>query len=288
MLWDFAHGFRDLLRAHPRALPLVAASPLRTPASLVMLEHLLATMGRAHITGVQAIYTLQCLVGFVIGHTLIGQGMPPIADTEPGPNDPSVRRQFPAGQFPTLHACYQPLPSGPLSRSLSTAYTRCSKAGLEMKGRHNEMKSKTQHYTVANGAVRLAVSEAGQGQTLLFVNGGGATQVVWRNIIAALVGAYRVVTFDLRNHGVSTNAYDTSFEGFQSDLEAIMDQVVGDRPLMIGWSLGADLAVLYAAAHPGRVAGLFLIDGAAPPQHAGDALRATPHGSGWQRISPLA
>ncbi len=104
VLWDFAHGFRDLLRAHPRVLPLVAASPLRTPASLVMLEHLLATMRRAHITGVQAIYTLQCLVGYVIGHTQIGQGMPPMDDTEPGPNGPSVWRQFPARQFPTLHA----------------------------------------------------------------------------------------------------------------------------------------------------------------------------------------
>lgn len=126
------------------------------------------------------------------------------------------------------------------------------------------MKAKTRHYTVANGAVRLAVSEAGQGQTLLFVNGGGATQVVWRNIIAALAGSYRMVTFDLRNHGASTNARDTSLDAFQSDLEAIMDHVVGDRPIMVGWSLGADLAVLYAAAHPGRVAGLFLIDGAAP------------------------
>jgi pimeloyl-ACP methyl ester carboxylesterase len=49
-----------------------------------------------------------------------------------------------------------------------------------------------------------------------------------------------------------------------TDAEAMMDQVVGVRPILIGWSLGADLAVWYAASHPGKVAGLFLIDGAVP------------------------
>ncbi len=49
-----------------------------------------------------------------------------------------------------------------------------------------------------------------------------------------------------------------------TDVETIMDEVAGDRPILVGWSLGADLAVWYAASHPGRAAGLFLIDGAVP------------------------
>lgn len=103
-LWAFAHAFRDVLRAHPRVLPLVATSPLRTPATLVVLDRLLQTVQRAQITGVQAIYALQCLVGFIIGHTLLGTGTPPVADQEPGPNGPTVWQQFPAEQYPTLHA----------------------------------------------------------------------------------------------------------------------------------------------------------------------------------------
>lgn len=35
-VWACAHVFRDVLRAHPRVLPLVATSPLHTSASLVM------------------------------------------------------------------------------------------------------------------------------------------------------------------------------------------------------------------------------------------------------------
>lgn len=103
-LWAFAHAFRDVLRAHPHVLPLVATSPLRTKASLVLLDRLLATIHRTQITGVQAIYALQCLVGFIVGHTWIETGTPPVADLEHGPNGPTVWRQFPAEHYPTLHA----------------------------------------------------------------------------------------------------------------------------------------------------------------------------------------
>jgi AcrR family transcriptional regulator len=103
-LWAFAHAFRDVLRAHPRVLPLVATSPLRTPATLAILDRLLATLHRAQITGVQAIYALQCLVGFIVGHTWIEIGTPPVADLERGPNGPTVWQQFPAASYPTLHA----------------------------------------------------------------------------------------------------------------------------------------------------------------------------------------
>jgi pimeloyl-ACP methyl ester carboxylesterase len=126
------------------------------------------------------------------------------------------------------------------------------------------MSIKEKHYKISNGEVQLAVSETGQGQTLLFFNGGGATQVSWKRLIHELHGPYRLVTFDFRNHGKTTRSSDVSFKRFLSDTEAVMDKVAGPRPLVVGWSLGADLAVWYAATHPGRVAGLFLIDGAVP------------------------
>jgi AcrR family transcriptional regulator len=102
-LWTIAHAFRDVLRAHPRVLPLVATSPLRTSASLVMLDRLLETFHQAQITGVQSIYALQCLVGFIVGHTLIGTGTQAVAGLEPGPNGPMVWQHFPAEQYPRLH-----------------------------------------------------------------------------------------------------------------------------------------------------------------------------------------
>jgi pimeloyl-ACP methyl ester carboxylesterase len=125
-------------------------------------------------------------------------------------------------------------------------------------------RTNVKHSKVTNGNVTLAVSESGQGPTLLFFNGAGTTQAAWKRIIRELAGPYRLVTFDFRNHGIATRSPDISFESFLSDAEAIMNKVAGQRPLVVGWSMGADLAVWYAAAHPGRVAGLFLIDGAVP------------------------
>jgi pimeloyl-ACP methyl ester carboxylesterase len=134
------------------------------------------------------------------------------------------------------------------------------------------MKTPRKHYKVPNGEVQLAVSETGQGQTLLFFNGGGATQVSWKRIIGELRGQYRLVTFDFRNHGKTTTSHNTSLESFLTDAEAMMDKVALDRPILVGWSLGADLAVWYAASHPGKVAGLFLIDGAVPVNLVSDPL----------------
>lgn len=126
------------------------------------------------------------------------------------------------------------------------------------------LRTKVRQRKTSNGSVKLAVSETGQGQTLLFLNGLGATQVTWKRIIRQLSGQYRFVTFDFRSHGKTTRSHDNTFESFQRDVEILMEEVAGDRPILVGWSLGADLAVWYAASHPGRVAGLFLIDGAVP------------------------
>jgi hypothetical protein len=102
-LWIFAHSMRDGLRAHPRVLPLIAASPLRTPGALLILDRLLDTIHRAGATGVKSIYALQVIVGYVIGHTLIQTGGRAV-DLEPGPSGPSAWRQVPAETYPRLHS----------------------------------------------------------------------------------------------------------------------------------------------------------------------------------------
>ena len=102
-LWIFAHSMRDGLRAHLRVLPLVAASPLRTPGALLIVDRLLGAIHRAGVTGVESIYVLQVIVGYVIGHTLVQTGGRAV-DLEPGPSGPSAWRQVPAEEYPRLHS----------------------------------------------------------------------------------------------------------------------------------------------------------------------------------------
>ncbi|MET9487003.1 alpha/beta hydrolase [Nocardia sp. NPDC006630] len=119
--------------------------------------------------------------------------------------------------------------------------------------------------TVSHGDVTLPVTRSGSGPQLVFINGAGATQVAWKAVIADLPG-YESITFDLRGHGKASTASTYKVADFLSDVEAVLAEVQADRPILIGWSLGADLALAYAAAHPGAVAGLVLVDGAVPIQ----------------------
>lgn len=118
--------------------------------------------------------------------------------------------------------------------------------------------------TVKNGSVTLPITQSGEGQQIIFVNGGGATQVVWKKIVQRLQGQYQTVTFDVRGHGKASAAKDYSFEAILSDVETVIGRVARGKPILVGWSLGADLAITYAARHPGAVAGVVVVDGAVP------------------------
>ena len=118
--------------------------------------------------------------------------------------------------------------------------------------------------TVQNGAVTIPVTTTGERQKLIFFDGAGSTQTFWRQVISRLTQRYTVLTFDFRGHGRASNSTDYSFDAFMSDAEVVMGEIGSGGPVVIGWSLGADLALSYAAAHPGTLGGLVLIDGAVP------------------------
>jgi esterase len=122
----------------------------------------------------------------------------------------------------------------------------------------------TRKLTVKNGAVTLPMTMSGHGRKLIFFNGVGSTQVIWRQVIGKLKSEYEIVTFDFRSHGEATASPDHSFEAFLSDAESVMAVVGSGRPIFVAWSFGADLALAYAAGHPGTLGGLVLVDGAAP------------------------
>ncbi|WP_069165420.1 alpha/beta fold hydrolase [Nocardia altamirensis] len=124
----------------------------------------------------------------------------------------------------------------------------------------NEKKS------VRNGSVALPITRSGAGQPVVFFNGIGATQASWKNVVAGLTDQFETITFDFRGHGKATSAGSYTFGDFLSDAETVMDDVLVERPIIVGWSLGADLAVAYAAKHPKRVGALVLVDGAVPIQ----------------------
>jgi pimeloyl-ACP methyl ester carboxylesterase len=108
------------------------------------------------------------------------------------------------------------------------------------------------------------VDTAGEGRPLLFLNGGFATQRHWDRVIHRLGGKHRTVTFDARARGKSDTSADYSTRGAIDDIGRVIEATGVERPILVGWSHGATIAVRYAAENPEQVAGLVPIDGAYP------------------------
>ncbi|MEU8825836.1 alpha/beta fold hydrolase [Streptomyces sp. NPDC048636] len=121
------------------------------------------------------------------------------------------------------------------------------------------------HFTVQHDGVTIPVSRGGRGRPLVLCPGLNSTQADLRELAGLLRRDHDVVTFDLRGHGLASAAERYSFDAFLSDLVAVLAELdLPSAPVLVGYSLGADLAVHYAAERPDAVAGLVLIDGANP------------------------
>ena len=73
---------------------------------------------------------------------------------------------------------------------------------------------------------------------------------------------YRVVALDERGHGRSTRVpVDVSREANVADVVFVIDQLALGPVILIGQSLGANLAFLVAARHPDRVRALVVAEG---------------------------
>ncbi|MCA2226244.1 alpha/beta fold hydrolase [Nonomuraea aurantiaca] len=124
------------------------------------------------------------------------------------------------------------------------------------------------HFTIHHDGVTLPVTRGGHGRPLVLCPGLNSTQAGLHELAELLRRDHDVLTFDLRGHGLASAADRYSFEAFLIDLTAVMAGPahldLDAAPTLVGYSLGADLAVHYAAQHPGTVAELVLIDGANP------------------------
>lgn len=137
----------------------------------------------------------------------------------------------------------------------------------------------------------LAVTDTGgTGIPLVYLNGCSADQSHWRKVIADLGPGWRHITYDERARGRSKKSADYSFEGCVRDVDAVLKARGMDRPLLVGWSYGAEIGVHWANRNPGRILGMVSVDGAYPVDWIDDAarerIRKLFHRLGW--IFPLS
>jgi pimeloyl-ACP methyl ester carboxylesterase len=83
-------------------------------------------------------------------------------------------------------------------------------------------------------------------------------------VISELDSGWRHITYDERARGRSKRSADYSFEACLRDIDAVLEATGVERPLLVGWSYGAALAVHWADCNPDRVLGVVAVDGGIP------------------------
>lgn len=116
--------------------------------------------------------------------------------------------------------------------------------------------------------VPLHFTSYGEGEpTLVCLNGVGVSTFFWKYIVRYFSGHHRVVTWDYRGHGRSGDPPKVTRDKFTvaasvQDLVAVMDEAGVEKAVLLGHSMGTQVALEMWRRHPERVSGLVLVCGA--------------------------
>ena len=120
-----------------------------------------------------------------------------------------------------------------------------------------------EQYLVLNG-LRLRFLERGpvNGRPMVLLHGTGDNARTWDLIAPHLASHFRVISLDQRGHGKSGWAVPPTYrcEDYMLDLTTLIDHLGLESMILLGHSMGALHASLYAALHPARVAALIHVD----------------------------
>ncbi len=121
-------------------------------------------------------------------------------------------------------------------------------------------------YLTLSTGVRVRVAESGPatGKPLVLLHGWGASLYLFHHALALLPAhGIRAIAVDLRGFGLSDKpsargAYST--DAYTADLDALLDALHLERPVLVGQSMGGGVVLRYALRRPERVRGIALIN----------------------------
>lgn len=102
-----------------------------------------------------------------------------------------------------------------------------------------------------------------QAASIVFMHGYGCDQQVWRHVAPAFAQDHRIVLFDLLGSGASGAAFDrrkyASLEGYARDLIDVCRAAGLERPVLVGHSISAMIAIVAARMAPELFSRLVLL-----------------------------
>lgn len=117
------------------------------------------------------------------------------------------------------------------------------------------------------------------GPAVVLLHGLASNMTRWSEFVerTTLARRWNLIRVDLRGHGESPTRARVDLERWCEDLVALLDQERQPAAVLVGHSLGAQVALQFAARHPRRTLGLALID---------PVFRAALHGR-WKLLARL-
>jgi non-heme chloroperoxidase len=123
---------------------------------------------------------------------------------------------------------------------------------------------------LGGGGLRLHAREWGNpdGPGILFIHGWSQSDLCWlKQLHGDLAGTFRIVTFDLRGHGLSEKPVGPEHYAdgqlWADDVAAVIDQTGLERPILVAWSYGGFIVADYLRAYgDARIGGLDLVGAA--------------------------
>lgn len=110
---------------------------------------------------------------------------------------------------------------------------------------------------IPHGTLYYEVS--GTGPPIVFIHGLAGDARMWDQHAAYLADRFQVVRYDLRGHGRSTMPADAPYS-HSDDLAELLDHLAIERAIVVGQSMGGEIAVSFALGYPERVTRLVLVD----------------------------
>lgn len=111
--------------------------------------------------------------------------------------------------------------------------------------------------------VRLYVEEDGDGRPVILIHGGSMTHSGWDHQVPALSREFRTITYDFRGIGRSDRpSHGYSIDVFAEDLQMLIEELGATGAAVVGYALGAHVALRLVATAPHLVSRLVLVSAA--------------------------
>lgn len=128
--------------------------------------------------------------------------------------------------------------------------------------------------TVTSDGVRLPVLSHGAGPALVMLHGGASRADHFTDLMQALGGHFRTIAYDQRGFAGSETTAKTviDHERWAADVIGVLDALGIARATLLGWSMGASIAINAARRWPERIEAIVLL-GAPDPTRQVDVGR---------------